>query len=721
MNRPQFYTPTEIGFLRSLSDSDLVRILQEFPAAEQATILRELSQAGEHDTDLARKREKRSRAAEVAIPPIADLKRREACLADPELFLRTYFSLIFFNPFVVYQQAMIRAIYERALNGGDKAVAAPRGDGKTQIAVGMLVYVLVATPIRFPVIIAATSKKARRLFGQVKSKFANRRKWPEFVADFPEICEPIKGLDGAPQRAGKQHVDGVKTEIVWTQDAIRLPHVDGSPYGGKRCGYFGLDEAIRGENDEEDRPDFAVIDDPETREVAFSPTNRHESIEEMIDGDIAGLAGPTTTVSRVVLTTIQNRRCYSWRVTDRETKPTFAGERYGVLAKWPDNRELWDEYVALRQRNQADGDKDGIGALEFYLTNREAMDAGAEITNPYRFDQRHNSDGRIVEVSALQAFFNRVADWGLAAVMAELQNDPEEEELADTIQLTPGRVQARASGLRQNDLPKVDGVQITVGVDVGKYWCHWVKTAWWGNAIGVVIDYGIIEVPGMQAKTDVKAVEQALLNALIQWRTDIIAENPPDFCLIDSGDYSDAVYEFVRQAGGSPFAASKGYAPAKFHMGKESEDRRLFDMCWAGRLPQEKLWLYHIESEHWKHWVHERFNTPTMNEANQFNDGSLSLWVDSDSKRHLTYSHHICSEMREDLFVEGRGIVRKWRQRSKNNHFLDATAYGCCAAGCLGIRVVPRVVPTRPPPVQPQTSPRITMPDGRPFLITERQ
>jgi uncharacterized protein (DUF2062 family) len=47
--------------------------------------------------------------------------------------------------------------------------------------------------------------------------------------------------------------------------------------------------------------------------------------------------------------------------------------------------------------------------------------------------------------------------------------------------------------------------------------------------------------------------------------------------------------------------------------------------------------------------------------------------------------------MREELFVPGKGMTRKWREVSKNNHWLDATALACAAAGCLGIRLIPRV------------------------------
>ena len=142
-----------------------------------------------------------------------------------------------------------------------------------------------------------------------------------------------------------------------------------APAAMKRLVFFGLDSAIRGEGDEEDRPDMALIDDPETREVAFSPTNKHQDVEDMIDGDVAGLSGPNKKMIRVVLTTIQNCNCYSYRVTDRSVKPAFAGDRYALLSTWPAHRDMWDEYIAIRQKDQFEGKKDGPTATQFYRDN----------------------------------------------------------------------------------------------------------------------------------------------------------------------------------------------------------------------------------------------------------------------------------------------------------------------------------------------------------------
>ncbi len=650
--------------------------------------------------NIRRMRKKRSNENEIKLREPKDMKRRERCLQDPELYLRTYFDRIFYNPFADHHKRMIQAIYDRAFSGGDKAIAAPRGDGKSQITICMVIYCFHATQLNFPVIIGQTSPKARKLFSQVKSKYENVEKYEKFSGDFPEVCDPVAALRGAPQRA--PHLwywkNGVQTlvNLQWKQDVIVLPTIEpewGNLSSGNRLVYFGLDGAIRGEGFEEMRPDLAIIDDPESREVAFSPTNRHEDIEDMIDGDVAGLSGPNKRISRVVLTTIQNRKCYSYRVTSRKIKPTFDGDRYGILSTWPEHEELWDEYIALRKKAQSEGDKDGKLATQFYRDNYEAMNLGAVVTNPHRFVSDLDENGNQLEIDALQAFYNRVSDWGLDRVLAELQNEPAEEEEPEGLGLLPGTVAARMSGLAHAEVPA--GSRVFFGCDVGKYKLDWVKIAFHGNCVGHVIDYGEWSVIGTDTRSSDEATEIAILRALHELRRYALAQNRPEFGFVDSGDFTNAVYEFVRQTG-APFVASKGHDDGRMnYTGESSEKRRFFDECRADFQLEQRLWLYHVNAHKWKSEVQQRFATNTFDETHTFNDGSLSVWSTKDPKEHLQYAQQICAEERQEVFIEGKGLQKKWVVKSRNNHKLDATALAICAAACMGIKVIPRQQPIR--------------------------
>lgn len=672
----------------------------------------------ERDTDAARKRDKRSESARIEIPECVNMPRRLEALADPITFLRTYFGDRYQLTFGPHHLFMIETIVERARNGGRQAVAAPRGCGKSEVVKGLLAYLVLAELVRFPLPVAATSQLAKRLFRDFRNKFATNKLLSE---DFPEVCHPVRCLEGAPQRAARQHIDGQLTNIVWTSsDYVRFADVPGSPYGGVKMAYFGLDAAFRGVNIDGDRPDFVLIDDPETAESAKSDLQIGDR-EETLDKDIAGLAGQQSSMAIVTLTTVQNAKCLSFRLTDRKIKPAHNGVRFGMVRQWPQRMDLWEEYIVLRRANQEGGDEHARGAVQFYLDNRADMDAGVEMLVDYFVELE--IDGVQLVHSAIQQAFNKIADTSLGAYKSEYQNDPDPDEQPDTVGLTAGKVASRISGLLQGDRhPETE--LVTVGLDIGKYYSHWAKVAWHGNAIGHVIDYGVMETPGMMTADNKQAVIAALLPALLQWRIDIAADGLPDFCLIDSGDYTDAIYEFVRQVGGTPFAASKGWDNNRLHMPKQrTADKIPFQECYASHQPTERIWLYNVNTEHWKQWVHERFATATLDENQIPNAGTLSLYAaPGDRRRHLSFSQHIVAEERRDVFEQGKGIKRKWTVVNKNNHYLDATALACAAAGCLGVRVVPRIaLPTQQQMKAIPKRPAIVTPSGQPFLVTERR
>jgi hypothetical protein len=200
------------------------------------------------------------------------------------------------------------------------------------------------------------------------------------------------------------------------------------------------------------------------------------------------------------------------------------------------------------------------------------------------------------------------------------------------------------------------------------------------------------------------SIETAILKSLEAWRIDIQSENPPDMVLIDSGDYSNAVYAFVRQYG-SPFNASKGHGGSKLHFeGKDSETRRQFERARADYQSAAGVWLFNFDSEYWKHQVQQRLLTETINQQNQLTDGALSLWSTSDAKEHLSFSHHLVAEERREQFIPGKGLVSKWAVVNRNNHWLDATALALLGSSLQGYKVIPKPEPNQLQSYNPQQS-----------------
>ena len=73
--------------------------------------------------------------------------------------------------FTANQQAIISAILAAATEGGDQAIAAPRGEGKTSIAECVIMFCVLKGVLIFPVIFSATGDDAERILANVKQRF----------------------------------------------------------------------------------------------------------------------------------------------------------------------------------------------------------------------------------------------------------------------------------------------------------------------------------------------------------------------------------------------------------------------------------------------------------------------------------------------------------------------------------------------------------------------
>ena len=80
------------------------------------------------------------------------------------------------------------------------------------------------------------------------------------------------------------------------------------------------------------------------------------------------------------------------------------------------------------------------------------------------------------------------------------------------------------------------------------------------------------------------------------------------------------------------------------------------------------------------------------------------------------------SESMELVPVDGKINKRVWVVHDKsNNHWLDAYALACAAAGCAGLRLVnPEPAPQPKQQPKPEQRQAILNPHGQPFLVTER-
>jgi hypothetical protein len=644
---------------------------------------------------------KRAAERDLVIRAPKNPTRRLQAETDPLLWLRIYFGEWFAEDFTQDRRDMLSSILAAATYGGDQAIAGPRGEGKTSLAMHGALYLVCRNVCDFPVVVGKSQSKSQLELKDVKEKLQQSER---FRDDYPEIAIPFAAVGGWSSRARMQTVAGRNTNIVLASDHIAFPRIERDQLPDDwpeeitpaSCGQvmycLGIDGPIRGTKFRGRRPKLVIIDDIEDREAAASDLLIAKN-EQVIEQDIAGLGASAERVARVMLCTIQNRKCIAYKYTDPKVKPSWKGKRYRKMIKPPDRMDLVQQYIEKRQL-KAENDPDAREAFCFWRDNREDIERGCVVSNQQSYSKKIHEDGEPLELSAIQAYYNRVADWGEKAVATEIDNDPPESVGPQGNGLTAETVMNRISGLDRLQLP-ANTVSLTAAIDLGKYSCHWCVIAWWPGGGGCVVDYGIAEVSGTDSSMNHEASEPMIYKTLLRWRDGLLAKeyvdgagarHKVDCCFVDSGAFTNAAYEFVRQVG-PPFYCSKGLA--NYRPKAASTDKiKAGDNMHAAYLESSRVWLFELNTDYWKAWTQERFMSPTFDENNMLRRGALSLFNPGGNRKHLSYAQHIVAEELVTEFKEGKGTKTYWRVNNDNNHWLDATYYACAAGRYTGVALL---------------------------------
>lgn len=675
-------------------------------------------------------REKTAKTRDVTIPrlPTKNRKRRQRYEKDDSAWLRYYFGKNsncldpFWYKFTSQQEEMIAAIGHAARWGGDQSLAASRGEGKTTLFERLLTKYALEGLIGFAVLCAATGTAAGNSLEAIR-EFLERN--DRLLGDYPEVCVPVRALENTPNRAHYQTVSGfrmdngepfyrVSSRFSWCGQEIIFPNVPGSPSAGAIIATRGLDAAVRGLKRNGRRPDLVCVDDPDTDDTARSEEQARK-LENKIDRSLGGLGGQQKNIARVMLTTLQNRTCVSYRYTDPAQKPSWKGKRFQFLVHPPNRQDLWDEYVRIRQacfQQMEDGefvDPFARGAHKFYLKHRKAMDAGAVVANPHRFNGEKLPDGSSSEASALERYFNEVARIGPEAVATEYDNDPPEETGPIESGITAYRIQRQLSGYPRRVIPPGCTV-LTQGIDVRKVALHFVVRAWRPDGTGFTIDYGVEEVIGTVRGSD-EGLERAILQAL-HARMDFVTTRPyetvdgqpmpVDLTLIDAGWQTQTIYHFCGSQGfavapSMGFGRSAGCVQTRFHdVARSTRDKKPGDGWFRSRKPKS-VWLTCMDSDRWKAYEHERWMTPTNRPGTMmlYGEPGTGDKLSHDEKSHFSYAKHLTAEVEVEEPVKGV-VVRKWKAKSDTNHYFDASYMSHVAANMKGIRLFGKAEQPKP-------------------------
>ncbi len=430
-----------------------------------------------------RQRENSAKGRDITeIPPIVDEARRVACQLDLERYLWTYLRVWFTGPFGPQQRKYIAMAEDIVLSGGTHAQAMSRGWGKTKITAGTSLWAGGFGHRHFNLIVCATDDLAEKFLTHIKAQ----TRFNELLAqDFPEICYPIRKLNGVANNCAGQTYQGQSTSIDWSKSSLTYPMIPGSLGSGYRIDTAGLTGAIRGLSFSgpggiDVRPDLIFLDDPQTKESARSITQTQDRID-LIDEDIMGLGGPDKTMAVLMPCTIIRRGDLADQYLDRKKRPFWRGLKSGVLDKLPDNLRLWNEYNEFRGESVAQ-DKGIEPGNDFYRRHQNELDAGCTSNWPEMFDAA-------IEVSAIQRAMNKYFEIGRRAFMAEHMNDPEQLNLSELYKLDPMDIRNRLTRLARGVVP-MGYEKLTCMFDVQMRLLWYMVVAWKDDFTGSVIDYG---------------------------------------------------------------------------------------------------------------------------------------------------------------------------------------------------------------------------------------
>jgi hypothetical protein len=639
-----------------------------------------------------------------AIPKTAVPDRRDACRLDLAKFLVEYFpNSTGLSPFSDDHLRVIGRIQDCILRGGRFVNAVYRGFAKSTISENSLIWAMLYGHRRFGAIFAAEADLAAKAITSIKLELAEN---DLLFEDFPEVCVPVRALEGKPQRCLSQTCGGEHTHIRWNADSIVLPAIKGSASAGSIIFSRGLTGSILGLRHKSPdgtqlRPDFVIVDDPQTRESAASTVQVQKRLE-ILSKSVMKLAGHTKSIACVVNATVIQVDDMVDQLLDPRKYPAYQGERIPMVRSWSKgHEELWlGKYRDLR--NTFDKDKVGDQARahreanEFYLANRVAMDEDCAVSWASCFDPD-------AEHSAIQHAYNALIDDGEDVFASEFQQKPLANE-AKSAALAGEDVRSRAVNVPRWIVPA--GLDtLTAFVDVQEKLLYWSIVAWGHQLRGHVVAYGTYPEQSRAyftlrdaRKTLVAAAGGAGLEAAIHAGLERVAieildrefsRETDDAVLRVAQMFVDAnwaqtagvVRDFARRSQWGPRVIPThgrfvGASGSTLSDKRPDRGERVGANWRTSTILKQRHVLY--DTNAWKSFFAARMKLPASDpQAFTIHAGN-----------HELLAEHLTSEYPTRVEARGR-VVDEWRMiPGRDNHWLDCVVGAAVAASFTGISAV---------------------------------
>ncbi|HKQ49677.1 MAG TPA: terminase gpA endonuclease subunit [Phycisphaerae bacterium] len=629
------------------------------------------------------------------LPAVVKPERKAKAEKDFRYFCEQYFPKTFCLPWSDDHLKIVKLIEQVVLVGGQFAIALPRGGGKTVLCETASVWALLYGHRRFVAIVGPDEGHAMDRVKNLRTEFEHNDLLYE---DFPEVCVPIRKLECVNQR--RLLYRDVYVHLEFTAKRIILPSIPGSKAAGAIIETAGITGQIRGMNYKMRdgtslRPSLCIVDDPQTRESAHSPSQCAQR-ERIINGDILGLAGPGASISVLLPCTVIQPEDLAERLLDREKNPQWHGQRTKMVYAWPKNDELWSRYAALRRDAQRTCGGNLVQIAEeckaFYAKHREQMDEGMAVA----WSHRRKDD----ELSAVQHAWNLRIDLKDEAFMAEYQNEPLKSESDSLPALTADFIAGKTNGIKRGIVP-LQAHHLVAFVDVHDALLYWTVAAFGDDFTGWVVDYGTypdqkkrsftlakatqtmaLRAPGAGKEGAIRAGLDALAARLLdrEWHREDASGVRVERCLVDTGYVPDVVYDFVRHsAHASILLGSRGFGIGAKNRPITEYSRKAAERLgwnWIVAPTADRRTRYiRFDTNHWKSFLQARLAATHGDRA------SLSLFG-RDPRDHDLFAQHLTGEYAVLVTANGRTVAEWSPSPQHENHWLDCVV-GCCVAASL--------------------------------------
>ena len=298
------------------------------------------------------------------------------------------------HPYLKHLRRRLAALELRAIARLSLPPAHPRPFGLDWMR-AYLPHYLTSAPSQLHLDLAADLADFDSVRGQKRNTIAPRGSakttWQTKGKALHSICERTEKYILLLSDTGgqaKSFLDAIKRELA-SNPAIRRDYPSASGEGeswgaldvtarnGVGVTARGAGGRVRGLTRGAVRPTLVIVDDPNEKTDAFSPTTRQRKWDWFV-GDVLPVGGPDTNFLVAGTPIHRDTICYKLK-----NAPGWQSKTYRSLDPYPDRMDLWGEWGRLAT-NAADSDR-MTTASAFYAERKAEMDAGAGVLWPDRY------------------------------------------------------------------------------------------------------------------------------------------------------------------------------------------------------------------------------------------------------------------------------------------------------------------------------------------------